>query len=79
MCELIKDLVSFIETSSLPALAKAAVAHAQIETIHPFADGNGSTGRALIHALIRRVDATEKVIPPVSLVLATDKDPIFQT
>ena len=33
----------------LPAVAQAAIAHAQFETIHPFVDGNGCTGRALIH------------------------------
>ena len=38
----------------LPAVAQAAIAHAQFETIHPFVDGNGRTGRALIHVVLRR-------------------------
>ena len=38
----------------LPPLVQAAIAHAQFETIHPFVDGNGRTGRALIHVVLRR-------------------------
>ncbi|WP_206217542.1 Fic family protein, partial [Pseudomonas viridiflava] len=41
------------------------------ETIHPFADGNGSIGRALIHAVLRSRGLTIESSPPVSLVLAT--------
>jgi len=44
--ELINDLVAFANDDSLPAVAQAAIAHAQFETIHPFSDGNGRTGRA---------------------------------
>ena len=70
---LMDDLVRFINTASLPPVSMAAIAHAQFETIHPFADGNGRTGRALIHALLRRSGIAPNVIPPVSLVLATDR------
>jgi fido (protein-threonine AMPylation protein) len=49
----IDDLVAFAHRDDIPALSHAAIAHAQFETIHPFPDGNGRTGRALIHAMIR--------------------------
>src|ERR1700677_3467281 len=38
--KLIEDLCAFCAGESLPAVAQAALAHAQFETIHPFADGN---------------------------------------
>ncbi len=50
---------------------QAAIAHAQFETIHPFADGNGRTGRALIHVILRRRGLAPRFVPPISLVLAT--------
>ena len=58
----------------MPAIAQAAIAHAQFETIHPFVDGNGRTGRALIHVILRRRGLAANVLPPVSLVLATWSD-----
>lgn len=71
---LMEDLVAFINKSSLPPVAVAAVAHAQLETIHPFADGNGRAGRALVHLILRNGGASRATVPPVSLLLATDKD-----
>ena len=68
---LLDDLLAFCNDDSLPALAQAAIAHAQFETIHPFADGNGRTGRVLIHLVLRRRGLGLRVLPPVSLVLAT--------
>lgn len=70
---LMDDLARFINTSGLPPVAVAAVAHAQLETIHPFADGNGRTGRALVHMVLRQKGLAPAVVPPVSLVLAADK------
>jgi Fic family protein len=69
--ELLADLCSFCNEDTLPAVAQAALAHAQFETIHPFADGNGRTGRGLIQLVLRRRGLASRVLPPVSLVLAT--------
>ena len=63
--DLLEDLVGFCNSDSLPALAQAAVAHAQFETIHPFADGNGRTGRALVHMVLRRRGLGLRILQPV--------------
>ena len=68
---LMEDLLAFCNDDSAPAVAQAAIAHAQFETIHPFVDGNGRTGRALIHVILRRRGLAPTFVPPISLVLAT--------
>jgi Fic family protein len=67
---LLQDLCRFVERDDLPPIVQAAVAHAQFETIHPFADGNGRAGRALIYAVLRRRGEVTRYIPPISLILA---------
>ncbi len=69
---LLEDLVAFMNRTDLAPLVQAAIAHAQFETIHPFADGNGRVGRALIHVVLRRRGLAPRYVPPVSLVLAAD-------
>ncbi len=68
---LLDDLIGFLDArSDLPAVAQAAIAHAQFETIHPFIDGNGRVGRCLIHLVLRRRGVVTTFVPPVSTVLA---------
>lgn len=74
---LIDDLVAFVRAEQVPPFVLTAVAHAQFETIHPFPDGNGRTGRALVHALLRRSELTRSVTVPVSAGLLTDIDGYF--
>ena len=62
----LEDLVAFMNRRDIDPLAQAAIAHAQFETIHPFTDGNGRTGRALISALLLARGVTRHVILPVS-------------
>ena len=52
--ECIADLERFIHATDdgLPAIVRAAVAHVQFETIHPFLDGNGRVGRLLIALML---------------------------
>lgn len=64
---LLDDLCGFMARDDLAPVVQAAIAHAQFENIHPFADGNGRVGRALIHAVLRRADETIDYVPPISL------------
>jgi Fic family protein len=73
----IDDLVRFLAREDAPPLAQAAVAHAQFETIHPFPDGNGRTGRALIHAMLRSKGLTRHVSVPISAGLLADTGRYF--
>ena len=60
------DLVSFAKRTDLNPFAKAALVHAQLETIHPFIDGNGRTGRTLIHKVLRREGVLTHATLPLS-------------
>ena len=71
---LLDDLCEAINDDRLPPIVQAALVHAQFETIHPFDDGNGRTGRALIHGIRRRRRVAPEYLPPVSVVLAAAKD-----
>jgi Fic family protein len=71
---LLDDLCEAIEGQGLPPLAQAALAHAQFETIHPFDDGNGRTGRALIHVVLRRRGLVTDFVPPISVEFARERD-----
>lgn len=74
----VADLVAFIARADLPALAQTALAHAQFETIHPFPDGNGRVGRALVQAMLRAKGVTHHVSVPVSAGLLTDTKGYFR-
>jgi Fic family protein len=68
---LLADLCAFMNRDDVPGVLQAAIAHAQFETIHPFADGNGRVGRCLVHAVLIRRGLAPHYVPPVSLVLAS--------
>ena len=68
---LLDDLAEYCNDQVISPIVQAAVVHAQFESIHPFIDGNGRTGRALIHLILRRRGLAPQLVPPVSLVLAT--------
>jgi Fic family protein len=72
--DLLDDLCLFANRADVPAVIQAAIAHAQFETIHPFHDGNGRVGRALILIVLRRRGLAPRYLPPVSLALAGEAD-----
>lgn len=71
LADLLADLLDYLNDDRHSPVAQAALVHAQFETLHPFADGNGRTGRALVHVVLRRRGLAPRFVPPISLVLAT--------
>ena len=55
------------ETGDVPVLLRAALAHVQFETIHPFLDGNGRLGRLLIALLLHQGGALAQPLLYLSL------------
>lgn len=70
---LLEDLCEAIAEEHLPPVVQAALVHAQFETVHPFLDGNGRAGRALLHVVLRRRGLTPSYVPPISVILAARK------
>ncbi|MHA7168085.1 Fic family protein [Arthrobacter bambusae] len=68
------DIVRFINEDRGNPIVSAALAHGQFENVHPFPDGNGRTGRALIHVIMRRARLTDNIVIPISTVLARQRD-----
>lgn len=63
MTQALNDLESFIHaTDSDLDIIKAGLIHAQFETIHPFTDGNGRTGRMLISFYLWKAGLLEKPV-----------------
>lgn len=71
---LLEDLCRFCNDDRLSVLVQAAIGHAQFETIHPFEDGNGRTGRVLVHVILRRRGLAPTFVPPISVILAQEKE-----
>ncbi|ROR80051.1 Fic family protein [Plantibacter flavus] len=76
--ELMADVMTFANRLDVPVMAQIAIAHAQFETIHPFPDGNGRTGRALVQGMLRAADVTRNVTVPMSAGLLGDTDHYFR-
>jgi Fic family protein len=71
---LLEELCRFCEREDVPTLVQAALVHAQFETIHPFEDGNGRTGRSLMQVILKRRGLAPAYVPPISVILARDKE-----
>jgi Fic family protein len=63
---------------AVPLLVKAAMAHAQFETIHPFLDGNGRLGRLLITLLLCAEDAMSQPILYLSLYFKANRNEYYE-
>ncbi|KQO64235.1 hypothetical protein ASF23_16865 [Curtobacterium sp. Leaf261] len=74
---LLDDLLVFANRDDLEPVTQAAIAHAQFESIHPFTDGNGRIGRALIGAILRRRGVTPHTVLPVASALAANTSHYF--
>lgn len=77
VADYLEDLLDFTNRRDLPVLAQAAIAHAQFESIHPFTDGNGRIGRALMNAILRCRGATSTVVVPIASGLVGNRDRYF--
>lgn len=74
------DLEKFLhdQPARTPLLIKAALAHAQFETIHPFLDGNGRLGRLLITFLLCAEEALSEPILYLSLHFKQHRDEYYE-
>ncbi len=74
---LMADLEKFLFDPQTPTLVKAALAHVQFETIHPFLDGNGRTGRLLITFLLCADGLLSEPTLYLSLYFKTHRDQYY--
>ncbi|WP_181437311.1 Fic family protein [Curtobacterium sp. MCPF17_047] len=77
VAEAMDDLFAFLSRDELDPIVQAAIAHAQFESIHPFIDGNGRIGRALVNAVLRRRGLTSSLVVPVAAALVADRAGYF--
>lgn len=76
--ETLNALERFIhDERRLPILVRAALAHVQFETIHPFLDGNGRLGRLLITLMLCHEGALKKPTLYLSLHLKAHRDQYY--
>jgi Fic family protein len=69
----IDDLLEYANTTGDLPVVQAAVIHAQFETIHPFEDGNGRVGRALVHGILKRSGLIDGGVIPLSTAFRNDE------
>lgn len=70
---LMDDLIRFASRSTLSPIIQAAITHAQFETIHPYGDGNGRIGRALLYRVLASRSVIRNVAPPISPIIVRDR------
>jgi Fic family protein len=77
--KLMTDLVAFIHADDeLDPLLRMAIAHHQFESIHPFYDGNGRTGRILNLLMLQREDLLDLPVLYLSRYITSTKNQYYQ-
>lgn len=74
---LLSDLVDYLQRDDIPVVTQAAIGHAQFESIHPFTDGNGRIGRAIVAATFRRRGITRNTVVPLASGILARRDAYF--
>ncbi|WP_245723553.1 Fic family protein [Paramicrobacterium humi] len=74
---LMEDLIDYLNRDDVPVMVQAAIGHAQFESIHPFTDGNGRIGRALVSAVLRRRGVTRNAVVPLASGLLAKREDYF--
>lgn len=74
---LMHDLLAYLNRDDVPVFVQASIAHAQFESIHPFTDGNGRIGRALISAALRRRGVTRNSVIPLAAGILARREEYF--
>ncbi|WP_243230428.1 Fic family protein [Microbacterium sp. CIAB417] len=74
---LMEDLIDYLNRDDVPVMVQAGIGHAQFESIHPFADGNGRIGRALVSAVLRRRGVTRNAVVPLASGLLARREDYF--
>lgn len=79
MMEILGELEKFFhdDKQKLPPLIKAALAHVQFETIHPFLDGNGRLGRLLITFILCVEGVLKEPLLYLSLYFKTNREAYY--
>jgi Fic family protein len=78
MNQAMSDLEKYLDSSRLPVLLTAGLAHAQFETIHPFLDGNGRTGRLLVSLFLHDREVLARPVLYLSTYLKKHRSAYFE-
>lgn len=73
----VAELETFLHSTETPTLIKAALIHAQFETIHPFLDGNGRLGRLLIPMVLVGEKALSEPLLYLSLFFKRNREQYY--
>lgn len=75
----LEDLIAYANRRDVGVLEQAAIVHAQFESIHPFTDGNGRIGRALVNTIFRRRGTTRTLVVPLASAVVARRDEYFDS